>query len=68
MMTERTSKFASLIERDQRQEQSSRQQTDQLLDTITGESAITEQQINAMDNNFVLMTAKDIKRLMEHKN
>ena len=41
-MTERTSKFAELIERDQEQEQSSRQQVDQLLDLITGEAAINE--------------------------
>ena len=36
-MTARTSKFAAAIERDQNQEESSRQQTDQLLDLFTGE-------------------------------
>jgi hypothetical protein len=41
-MTERTSKFAQMVERDQDQEQSSRQQTDNLLDLITGDSSIEE--------------------------
>ena len=67
-MTARTSKFASLIERDQEQEQSSRQQTDQLLDLITGENSINSEQINSYENNFVLLTAQDLKRLMTHKN
>ena len=40
-MTERTSKFAQLIENDSIQEQSTRQQTDHLLDLITGEGNIS---------------------------
>lgn len=42
-MTERTSKFAELVERDDNQEKNSRQQTDQLLDIMTGEESIEEQ-------------------------
>ena len=68
-MTARTSKFAQLIQSDQSQEQSSRQQTDHLLDLITnGEEPITEEQMNAWNSNFVLLTAKDLKSLMQNKN
>ena len=42
-MTARTSKFAQLIEKDTSQDQSSRQQTDQLLDLVTGEASINEE-------------------------
>ena len=40
-----------------------------MLDLLcTGEQSITDQVMNSYDNNFVLLTAQDLKRLMTHKN
>lgn len=67
-MTERTSKLAQLIEKDRTLEQGTRQQTDQLLDLITGDASITSEQMSAFHSNFVLLTAQDLQRLMTHRN
>jgi len=67
-MTERTSKLAQLIEKDRTQEQGTRQQTDQLLDILTGDANISPDQMKAFHSNFVLLTAQDLQRLMNHRN
>ena len=35
---------------------------------MTGEQGISNEQMDSYDNNFFLLTAKDLKRLMSHKN
>lgn len=39
-----------------------------MLDLITGEASIGEAQMQPYKDNFVLLTANDLKRLMSHKN
>ena len=40
-----------------------------MLDLITnGDEPITEEQMNAWNSNFVLLTSKDLKSLMQNKN
>ena len=35
---------------------------------ITGEASINEEQMAGYNNNFVLLTAQDLRRMMSHKN
>ena len=35
---------------------------------MTGEASIVEEQMSSYNNNFVLLTAQDLRRMMNHKN
>lgn len=64
-MTARSSKLVSLLERDNISEACTKQETDKILDLITGDEKIGDDKINS-HNQSILLTASDLKRIM-HK-
>ena len=66
-VTERSSKLASMLERDTLQEASTRQQTDHLIELVTGDNKVEEAEMNIFKGTM-LFTAKDLRRLLEGKN
>ena len=64
-MTARSSKLVSLLEKDNISEACTKQQTDEILDLITGDEKVGDEKIKAMSHS-ILFTAADLKRIL-HK-